>query len=228
MKSTDRGDTWSNVRRVNDDPLRNGKDQFFTWMSVDPKTGEIAIIYYDRRRYDGDSTDVYLARSTDGGETFLNSRISDAAFYPTASVFFGDYSCIASFDGRIRPIWTELSGGLLSIHTALIDPAGTLVHSLPSGGGISLSQNYPNPFTRGRTGGAATWTTIPFEIGEGGSVRLAIHDLLGRQILVLIDRHLERGPGTAILRGDQLPPGTYLVRLEAGGAVRCRFLTCLR
>ena len=51
VKSTDGGFTWSDAIRVNDDPLGNGKQQFMSWMSVDPVTGAINIIYYDRRDY---------------------------------------------------------------------------------------------------------------------------------------------------------------------------------
>ena len=65
-------------------------------------------------------TDVYLATSTDGGETWVNERISESAFTPLEGVFFGDYNDIAAHQGMIRPIWTRLSEGKLSVHTALI------------------------------------------------------------------------------------------------------------
>ena len=69
IKSNDGGKTWSKIIRVNND--NSGRDQFFNWMSVDPVTGYIYIIFYDRRNTTGIATDVYMARSVDGGDTFL-------------------------------------------------------------------------------------------------------------------------------------------------------------
>lgn len=119
IKSTDGGQTWSQPKRVNDDPA--GKHQFFTWMSVDPVTGYLYFVFYDRRDHEGNATDVYLATSTDGGETFTNTRISESPFTPQQGPFFGDYNNISAYNGRIRPIWTRQEGDLLSIWTALID-----------------------------------------------------------------------------------------------------------
>ena len=47
IKSEDGGDTWGDIVKVNND--QSGRHQFFTWMSVDPMTGIIYIIFYDRR-----------------------------------------------------------------------------------------------------------------------------------------------------------------------------------
>lgn len=118
-KSTDGGKTWSEAKRVNDDPA--GKQQFFNWMSIDPITGYIYIVFYDRRNYFDEQTDVYLATSTDGGETFVNEKISESPFRPTPLVFFGDYNNISAYNGVVRPIWTRLDQGKHSIWTALID-----------------------------------------------------------------------------------------------------------
>lgn len=119
LKSTDSGETWSDPIRVNDDGP--GRHQFFTWMSIDPVTGAIYIIFYDRRNYNDNKTDVYLAASFDGGESFRNVRVSESPFTPTTGVFFGDYNCVSAHDGIVRPIWTRMENGKLSIWTALID-----------------------------------------------------------------------------------------------------------
>jgi hypothetical protein len=117
--SRDGGDTWSAPIRVNDDPP--GRQQFFTSMTVDQSTGYIYIIYYDRRAYDDLRTDVYLAYSTDGGQSFTNQRISESPFSPTPFVFFGDYNHISAVNGTVRPIWTRLDDGKLSVWTALVE-----------------------------------------------------------------------------------------------------------
>ncbi|MFT4536327.1 MAG: hypothetical protein ACI9P5_003703 [Saprospiraceae bacterium] len=118
VKSRDGGKTWTDRKRVNDDGP--GKHQFFSWMDVDVKTGYIYFIFYDRRAYTDNKTDVYLAFSTDGGDTFTNQKISESPFLPNDKVFFGDYNDISVYDGMVRPIWTRLDKGELSVWTALI------------------------------------------------------------------------------------------------------------
>lgn len=117
--SSDRGATWSAPRRVNDDASR--RHQFFQWAALDPVTGHLHVAFYDRRDTTGDATDVFVARSTDGGATFTNARVSMSSFTPDTSLFFGDYIGIAARDGHVYPVWTRMQPGELSVWTALVD-----------------------------------------------------------------------------------------------------------
>jgi hypothetical protein len=119
IKSTDQGKSWTKPSRVNDDAP--GKQQFLSWMDVDPTTGIIYWVFYDRRNYSNNMTDVFIAYSTDGGKTFINKKISDSPFLPNSDVFFGDYNDISVRNGIVRPIWTRLHEGKLSVHTAIIN-----------------------------------------------------------------------------------------------------------
>jgi hypothetical protein len=105
--STDGGKKWSAPVRVNNDTLRDGADQFFQWLAVDPIDGSVNVIFYDRR---GDAKNraqtVTLARSTDGGSSFQNYAWTAEPF-EAGGVFFGDYSGIAASGGRVYGIWTE-------------------------------------------------------------------------------------------------------------------------
>lgn len=107
MTSKDGGETWSPAVRVNDDPLKNGKTQFFTWMSVDPTDGSVNLVFYDRRDTEGAMTKLVMARSVDGGKTFVNYPIDAPAFKCTDSVFFGDYTGISAYNGRVLPIFMQ-------------------------------------------------------------------------------------------------------------------------
>lgn len=118
IRSTDKGKTWSAPIRVNQDQTQT--HQFFTWMSIDPITGYVYIIYYDRSHYSDHQTDVCLAVSKNGGERFEQFTISEHPFTPTEEVFFGDYNHIAAYNGSVRPIWTRYDQKKLSIWTALV------------------------------------------------------------------------------------------------------------
>jgi len=117
--SEDGGLSWSDPVKVNDDS--SGRHQFFPWATIDRSTGYLYLVFYDRRNYDDGSTEVYLAVSKDGGQTFSNELISEQPFKPNEEIFFGDYNNIVAHNGSIRPVWTQVDGKKLSIWTALIE-----------------------------------------------------------------------------------------------------------
>jgi hypothetical protein len=232
LASTDKGETWRGPVRVNDDEVGNGKDQFFTWAAVDPVTGELVVVFYDRRNYSSDSTDVFLARSTDGGRTFTNERISQAAFYPSPMVFFGDYNGISAYNGRIRPIWTQLDQGRLSIHTCLIESGPVHAEPLPSAlRGMNIDF-WPNPLNSANGSGATMYLTL-----DGPAVvDAAVYNLIGKRVATVYSGELLKGQHTLNWSAADLTPGTYLCRVTArstqaraaAAVVQGRILTILR
>lgn len=103
--SADHGHTWSAPVRVNNDPLHNGADQFFQWMAVDPQSGAVNLVFYDRRQ-DNQQTTVTLARSTDGGKSFTNYSLDRDAFEAEGD-FLGDYTGITAFGNRAWAAWAH-------------------------------------------------------------------------------------------------------------------------
>jgi len=124
-KSTDGGVTWSAVKRVNDDATT--RHQFFTWMTIDQTTGILYFVFYDRRNTSANLTDVYVARSTDGGETFVNFKVSQSSFNPSSSVFFGDYTSIAAFNKMVYPMWMRLDVSELTVWTAIVNDSAAII-----------------------------------------------------------------------------------------------------
>ena len=105
--SNDKGKHWSTPVRVNNDSIHNGVEQFFQWLAVDPVDGSVNVVFYDRRLDpQGRKQIVVLARSTDGGHTFNNYAWTDEPF-DASDVFFGDYSGLAAYSGRVYGTWTE-------------------------------------------------------------------------------------------------------------------------
>jgi len=90
-RSTDGGDSWSKPLRVNDDAAADKRTQKWPRMSVAPN-GRIDLAWYDYRNagkktpaddvefYLGDTNDVYVTSSDDGGRTFgPNVRMTSSA-----------------------------------------------------------------------------------------------------------------------------------------------------
>jgi hypothetical protein len=78
--------------------------------------------------------------------------------------------------------------------------------------GFELSQNYPNPFNPS--------TVITFKLPEKSFVSLKVYNVLGNEIVTLINE--EKSPGTHSIKFDvselprELSNGTYFYMLKAG------------
>ncbi len=212
IKSTDGGNTWSAPIRINDDPA--GKEQFFTWMSIDQVTGYLYCVFYDRRNYTNTQTDVYIARSTNGGTTWTNERISAAPFTPQSNIFFGDYTNISSHNGVVRPIWIRLVSGTLSVLTAIMNfPVGVEPVSTEIPASFSLKQNYPNPFNPN--------TTFEFDIpaisgSSSRDVSIKVYDILGNETAVIVNGKLTPGSYKYEWDASAQPSGVYFYKMQSG------------
>ena len=102
-------------------------------------------------------------------------------------------------------------------------------------GTFRLFQNYPNPFnpttTIGYTVGVVSRQS-PAPRGTAGSVvsnvKLAVYDLLGREVAVLVDEVKQPGDYTATWDAAGMPSGIYLARLQAGALTQTRSMMLLR
>jgi hypothetical protein len=92
---------------------------------------------------------------------------------------------------------------------------------------FALEQNYPNPFNPG--------TTIGFTIAGVGHeaigtrrVKLAVYDVLGREVAVLVDEN--RLPGTYEVRWNAsgMASGLYFCRMRSGDFLQTRTMLVLR
>jgi hypothetical protein len=123
IKSTNNGTNWSSPVRVND--VTTG-DQWFPWVDVGPD-GAVNVVFYDSRNDQNNLlTECYVARSTDGGQTFTNYQVSDEQFTPVAipgyaSGYMGDYIGIASAQGKCYPFWMDnRNDGIYQVYTAVV------------------------------------------------------------------------------------------------------------
>ncbi len=71
-----------------------------------------------------------------------------------------------------------------------------------------LSQNFPNPFN--------PTTSIRYSIPKSGFVSLNVYDVLGREVLNIVNQYQQEGSYTVMLDASKLATGMYVYKLEAG------------
>ncbi|HIB73403.1 MAG TPA: T9SS type A sorting domain-containing protein, partial [Candidatus Marinimicrobia bacterium] len=104
--------------------------------------------------------------------------------------------------------------------------AGTaLLKITPVPARYALGQNYPNPFN--------PTTTIRFELPVDAHTRIAIYDLLGREIIQLANKPLRAGYHQVVWQGrdtfgNAVPSGMYFYRMEANGFSSTRKMVFLK
>ncbi len=216
IRSTNRGSNWSAPVRVNNDGIGNGKLQCYPWIAVDD-SGRISIVFYDSRNTPSDSIiEAWLATSTDGGQTFVNSLLSTVQSptnTPGPNVRFGEYIGIDFWKNHIVSVWTdERAGGYnQEIYTAIVNgiPIGgipPIVKNVPDE--YKLLQNYPNPFN--------PTTKIKFNIPKQSFTKLTIFDILGREVTTLVNEQLKPGSYEVEWNGSNFASGVYFYKLTAG------------
>jgi hypothetical protein len=85
---------------------------------------------------------------------------------------------------------------------------------------FALEQNHPNPFNPS--------TVVGYAVPKSSYITLKVYDLLGRQVAVLFEGMAAPGWYTVNFQGTNLPSGTYLCRLEAGGFVQTKKMLLLK
>jgi len=121
MRSTNDGVSWSTPTRVNQDPI--GNVQYFPWITCDPITGNLSVIFYDDRNVGATEVEAWVANSTDGGLTWSDNRVSDVSFTPApipglAGGYMGDYLGISARDGQVYPVWSDNRSGEVLAYTS--------------------------------------------------------------------------------------------------------------
>jgi hypothetical protein len=98
---------------------------------------------------------------------------------------------------------------------------------------FALAQNYPNPFNPSTNIGytiASSKEQVAGSMKQVGMerVRLAVYDLLGREVAVLVDGYQAPGEHHVTFDARRLASGIYFYRLIAGGQALSRKLVLLK
>ncbi len=91
---------------------------------------------------------------------------------------------------------------------SFITAGGTAIDDVETPAVYSLSSNYPNPFNPS--------TMISYEIGQSEHVKLSVYNVLGQEVMVLVNDVQQAGAHNVQFQAGTLASGIYMYRLEAG------------
>ncbi|MBE2216668.1 MAG: T9SS type A sorting domain-containing protein [Ignavibacteria bacterium] len=190
-----------------------------------------------------------LIKTTDGGNSWFNLPLS---------ILWGMFQFIDPNTGWAQDVtgsvFKTTNGGLnwyaqvdiglagfenmqfINSNTGWIVGSGGLIAKTTNGGELvsvnnvsieipqkfSISQNYPNPFN--------PVTNIKFDI-SGSSVAqtfLAVYDILGREIAILVNANLKPGSYNVDWDASNFPSGVYFYKLQSGDFVESKKMVLIK
>ncbi|HLP16151.1 MAG TPA: choice-of-anchor V domain-containing protein [Bacteroidota bacterium] len=124
-------------------------------------------------------------------------------FTLTAPATTGPVTLYATAKGSAFSNWNFAPNLTVTVSsTTAVSPVGSLPTS------YALEQNFPNPFNPS--------TQIRFSVPEEQQVRLAVYDIQGRQVALLVNSRLQPGTYAAEWNAQHASTGVYFYRLTAG------------
>lgn len=165
---------------------------------------------------DGSSAGVfaqrYAASGVPVGEEFrVNRTTTGAQLAPSVAV---------DADGDFIVAWQSFGQ----------DESGSGIYAQRyAGGPVAIESEETTGFTSSITPNPLeSGGTVRVTLTEAGPVRVAVYDVLGRQVAVLADGAWSAGEHTVSLGVERLVPGVYVVRVTAGAVSVVRRVTVAR
>ncbi len=178
----------------NQDGVRKTNNQGYQWQTIrsDNTAWGIDIAKDDPNcmSWGNEGSDMYI--TFDGGSSFIETQIPNSS----ESVLYYDRATIFAVQGN----------GVYKSNFTYNNPIGIEKISSTVPVNFSLSQNYPNPFN--------PETNIQFEIPKSSSVKLTIYNLIGKEIVTLINEELNPGIYKTNWNAENYPSGVYFYKLE--------------
>lgn len=110
--------------------------------------------------------------------------------------FLGGFDAEGNPDPDSKPTWIDA--------TTLVD---TDVEAAELPDRFVLDQNYPNPFNPS--------TTINYAVPRASDVNIAVYNVLGQRVSVLVDKQLAAGTYSVSFQADRMASGVYFYVLKA-------------
>ncbi|MCW8813213.1 MAG: T9SS type A sorting domain-containing protein [Chlorobium sp.] len=85
---------------------------------------------------------------------------------------------------------------------------------------FNLGQNYPNPFNPS--------TKINYSIPEDGNIKLAVYNIVGEEVAVLVNGFTQAGSFDVTFNASNLPSGVYIYKLQSANSIQTKKMLLLK
>lgn len=248
LKTTDGGETWTSLMT----PLPD-----WTFRSMKFFNDSTGWIFYS---YAGNDI---VSKTTNSGKSWVVVRPAVNRQWTTSAFFLSDNSCLVLDSRRsilktnnsgatwmVQKIPDNVIPVLMDIffitpETGWIVGDGGFIIKTTDGGGsaidtiitsvnnpdylsvkeFSLTQNYPNPFNPS--------TTIKYSIPQEGFVTIKIYDILGRELVKLVDDYIQAGTYNVLWNGksglgNEVSSGVYFYNIRYNNSSITRKMMLIR
>lgn len=145
-------------------------------------------------------------KSTDGGQTWID--------IPFITEEISDMDCVN--ENIVFSVGSQ--GKIVKLNNSGVVGTVNVGNNIP--GRFSLGQNYPNPFN--------PVTKFKLGVPVNTYVRLAVYDILGKEISLLISGDLNAGYHDITWDATPYPSGVYFYRLETGDFTETKKMVLLK
>ncbi len=184
--------------------VNSGQD-YPSSIAVNP-TGDVYVTGASNIGANG--ADYYTVKYAAANGNVLGSRREDGPAHGN------DYATAIGLDGVNPPnvyvtgSWRTGAGTNYNTIKYPFDLSGIINISTQVPDKFSLQQNYPNPFN--------PTTNIRFDVAKSSSVRLAVYDIVGREVGVLVNQQLNPGTYEVNWNANGFSSGVYFYKLITG------------
>jgi photosystem II stability/assembly factor-like uncharacterized protein len=223
-------------------------NQGLNWTHLTNGWGQVISIAVNSQEYIfAENLGYGIYRSTDFGNSW--TQVSTEIWSPIMDIFINsiDTIFVAGANGVFRSTnngedWTLFNSGLAEFNGTnvfIIDNDGKLIAGTEDRGvcwtadpttsvenvnnlsnSYSLFQNYPNPFN--------PFTTISYTVKELSLVQIKVYDVLGNEIISLVNNEKQKGNYSIKFDGSDLPSGVYLYSLRVNDFLDCKKMILLK
>ncbi len=177
-----------------------------------------AITTYQRVYFGNDAGEIYGLDTNKIVKFYYidSAKISCAMLHHKGTLYFGNeagrlfalYDSTGGSKGPVKPIWGTFQNNVRRTGEQL----GTVSNYNHSSENIpdkfELFQNYPNPFN--------SMTNVQWTMSKSSNVKIVIYDVLGREVVTLVNEKLGPGKYSADFDGTNYASGVYFYKIVAG------------
>ncbi len=207
--------------------IRGTFPAFSTQTFIELSTGNAWVYGYTRPYLDqsavvlanfsgsAQTANIMLVGSGGTANVYFNGGVVVGKTYYLNDVY-NDTSAAVTFSSGSQTFSVTLpayGSAVYVLGDSLIKLSVPVITSVKTGDGgtpdrYMLEQNYPNPFN--------PTTTIDYQVPVTGFISLKIYDVLGREVVSLVNTKQDAGTHVVVFDGSRLSSGVYFYRISAG------------